>query len=77
MKASIPVGQEIDWTLTYLEADREALRELPWHVTEFMAAMIAPPRPAIVLESVMLCGVFATMLALREQNMLSAIHRVH
>ena len=73
MKAASPVGTEIDWTQTYVEAAREAFVELPFMVKEYLRAMLAPPRAAVVLESVIVAGIPATMNALRDHNLYAAI----
>ena len=70
---SLPPGTEIDWSQTIAAADIEALRELPFCVKEYLRTMIDPPLAAIALESVMLCGVKATMDALRERELLGRL----
>lgn len=70
MKVGLQPGTEIDWAATYHEADMEAFDELPAMVREYVRGMISPPRAAVVLESVYVAGIRATMDALREHNMI-------
>lgn len=66
----IKVGsQVIDMLGTYCQADLECFDELPFQVREYMRNMISAPRAAIVLQSVQVAGVRATMQALMEHDM--------
>ena len=64
---------EIDMVATHLQADHDCEADLPYIVREYLRGMIDPPRIALVMESVLVAGVAATLAALRERDMNAAL----
>jgi hypothetical protein len=67
----------VDMVASYCAADLEAYDELPFHVREYVRSMIAPPRSAVILQSVYVAGARATLEALREHDMRERIRGTH
>lgn len=62
-------GATVDLVMTYVDSDILCYKELPFAIREYLDTMREPPRPAIVLQSIQQFGPRATMLALREKEL--------
>lgn len=68
---------EVDMVATYLNADMEAVLELPMYVRAFWENLSPLPAARFVLESLQKYGARATVLALRDFAMMEHIRGSH